>query len=52
MPDQLSFALGVNLTRPDLDTALDAANRSMARVLATLKEYDVEKGDVQTTGCR
>ena len=50
VPDQLSFALGVNLTRPDLDAALDAANRSMARVLASLKKYDVAKSDVQTTG--
>ena len=50
VPDQLSFALGVNLTRPDLDAALDAANRSMARVLASLKDYDVAKSDVQTTG--
>jgi uncharacterized protein YggE len=50
VPDQLSFALGVNLTRPDLDDALDAANQSMARVLASLKEYDVAKSDVQTTG--
>jgi len=50
VPDQLSFALGVNITRPDLDDALDAANQSMARVLASLEEYDVTKGDVQTTG--
>jgi uncharacterized protein YggE len=50
VPDQLSFALGVNLTRPDLDAALDAANASMARVLDSLKDYDVAKVDVQTTG--
>jgi uncharacterized protein YggE len=50
VPDQLSFALGVSLTRPDLDAALDAANRSMARVLGSLRDYDVAKGDVQTTG--
>jgi uncharacterized protein YggE len=50
VPDQLSFSLAVNLTRPDLDDALDAANRSMARVLASLKEHGVGKGDVQTTG--
>jgi uncharacterized protein YggE len=50
VPDQLSFALGVNLTRPDLDAALDAANASMARVLDSLKDYDVAKADVQTTG--
>ncbi|MFC6343102.1 SIMPL domain-containing protein [Nocardioides hankookensis] len=50
VPDQLSFALAVSLTRPDLDDALDAANRAMARVLSSLKEHGVEKGDVQTTG--
>ncbi|WP_162260720.1 SIMPL domain-containing protein [Nocardioides sp. Root224] len=50
VPDQLSFALAVNLTRPDLADALDAANRAMSRVLASLKVHGVEKGDVQTTG--
>ena len=50
VPDQLSFALGVHLTRPDLDDALAAANTSMSRVLAALKKYGVEKADVQTTG--
>ncbi|GAA4713914.1 SIMPL domain-containing protein [Nocardioides conyzicola] len=50
VPDQLSFALGVHLTRPDLDDALAAANQSMSRVLASLKKYGVEKADVQTTG--
>ena len=50
VPDQLSFALAVNLTRPDLADALDAANRAMSRVLASLKDHGVEKGDVQTTG--
>lgn len=50
VPDQLSFSLEVHLSRPELDDALDAANRSMARVLTSLKEYGVDKGDVQTTG--
>lgn len=50
VPDQLSFSLEVHLSRPELDTALDAANRSMARVLAALKERGVDKDDVQTTG--
>src|SRR4051794_10976201 len=35
VPAQLSFALAVPLTRPDLDEALDAANTSMSRVLAS-----------------
>lgn len=50
VPDELSFDLGVTLTRPDLGSALDAASTSMARVLAALREYDVAKVDVQTTG--
>ena len=50
VPDQLSFALSVGVTRPDLDAALDAANRTMARVLGSLQRYGVAKADVQTTG--
>lgn len=50
VPDQLSFTLAVNVTRPDLADALDAANASMARVLGALAEQGVAKGDVQTTG--
>src|SRR3954468_13497634 len=50
VPDQLSFALAVHLTRPDLADALDAANRDMSRVLGSLKDHGVGKGDVQTTG--
>ena len=50
VPDQLSFDLGVSLTRVDLDEALAAANASMGRVLGALKKYDVAKSDVQTTG--
>lgn len=50
VPDQLSFGLGVSVTRVDLDDALAAANASMSRVLGALQEYDVTKSDVQTTG--
>lgn len=50
VPDQLSFALEVDLTRPELDDALEAANRSMTTVLGSLKKYGVGKADVQTTG--
>jgi uncharacterized protein YggE len=50
VPDQLSFSLEVHLTRPELDAALGAANRSMARVLGSLKDHGVDKGDVQTIG--
>lgn len=50
VPDELSFGLGVTLTRVDLDEALAAANASMGRVLGALEKYDVAKSDVQTTG--
>ena len=50
VPDQLSFGLTVSLTRTDLDTALDDANRTMARVLGTLADHGVAQADVQTTG--
>ena len=50
VPDQLSFALAVNLKRPELADALDDANRAMSKVLGTLAEHGVAKDDVQTTG--
>ncbi len=50
VPDELSFSLGVAVTRVDLDEALAAANASMGRVLDALAAYDVAKSDVQTTG--
>lgn len=50
VPDQLSFDLAVNITRPELPDALDAANTTMARLLKALTPYGVEKDDVQTTG--
>ena len=50
VPDQLSFGLGVTLTRADLDDALAAANATMGRVLGALAKYDVARSDVQTTG--
>ncbi len=50
VPDELSFAVAVSLTRDDLDTALDDANATMERVLASQSDHDVAKSDVQTTG--
>lgn len=50
VPDELSFAVAVSLTRDDLDTALDDANTTMERVLASQDDYDVAKSDIQTTG--
>ncbi|MCW2793690.1 MAG: hypothetical protein JWO76_2788 [Nocardioides sp.] len=50
VPDQLVFALAVGATRPDLETALDSASRTMDRVLAALEPYGVKRADVQSTG--
>jgi uncharacterized protein YggE len=50
VPDQLSFTVGVNVTRPDVSEAMEESNRIMAKVLASLKAYDVTKKDMQTTG--
>lgn len=50
VPDQLSFDLSVRMTRPELDEALAAASRTMARVLGALRAQGVERKDVQTTG--
>ena len=50
VPDQLSFDLGVTLTRPDLDEALAAASATMDRVLGVLEDAGVSRRDVQTTG--
>src|SRR5262249_54417914 len=40
----------VTLVRPDLRSALDAANGTMDRVLARLDGLGVRRSDVQTTG--
>ncbi|GAB6985918.1 SIMPL domain-containing protein [Nocardioides pyridinolyticus] len=50
VPDQLSFDLGVTLTRADLDDALAAASATMERVLGVLEDAGVARRDVQTTG--
>lgn len=50
VPDQLSFSVSVNITRPDVSDAMEASNQAMARVLASLKDYDVTKKEMQTTG--
>jgi uncharacterized protein YggE len=50
VPDELSFSFSVGLVRPDLRTALAAANASMNRVLAALAGSGVKSSDVQTTG--
>ncbi|GAA1143712.1 SIMPL domain-containing protein [Nocardioides aquiterrae] len=50
VPDELSFGLGVTVTRTDLGDALDAASATMGRVLVAVAKYGVAKSDVQTTG--
>jgi len=49
VPDQLAFTIGVDVTRPELDTALDEANASMQQVVDTLVAQGVDEKDVQTT---
>lgn len=50
VPDQLSFTVSVNVTRPEVSDAMGESNRIMARVLASLKDYGVTKKEMQTTG--
>lgn len=50
VPDQLAFTVSVTVKRTDVETAFDDSSRIRSRVLAALKEYGVERGDVQTTG--
>ena len=50
VPDQLSFSVSVNVTRPDVSDAMSESNRIMAKVLASLKDYDVTRKEMQTTG--
>jgi uncharacterized protein YggE len=50
VPDELRFSVSVGLVRPSLETALDDANATMRRVLATLDRLGVRTSDVQTTG--
>lgn len=50
VPDEMSFGLSITAKRIELSDALADASTSMKKVLAELKQYGVEKGDVQTTG--
>jgi uncharacterized protein len=50
VPDQLSFNLSASARRLDLDDAMSATSATMSRVLATLGDHGVERGDTQTTG--
>jgi uncharacterized protein YggE len=50
VPDQLTFALSVGVTRGDLKTALADASATTTRVLAALAHTGVRRADVQTTG--
>lgn len=50
VPDQLSFGVSVNVTRPDVSDAMAESNRIMAKVLASLKDHGVTRKEMQTTG--
>jgi uncharacterized protein YggE len=50
VPDQLSFSVSVHITRPDVSDAMEQSNTTMAKVLASLKDYGVTKKEMQTTG--
>lgn len=49
-PDALKLAMGVQVTRPTVDAALDAANAAAAKVQAALKQRGVADKDLQTSG--
>jgi uncharacterized protein YggE len=50
VPDELAFSLSVGVERPDLKSALAAADATMSRVLASLDRLGVRRSYVQTTG--
>lgn len=50
VPDQLVFGLGISVKRAEVETAFDESSRIMERVLADLKEFGVERKDLQSTG--
>jgi uncharacterized protein YggE len=49
VPDQLSFDLSIDLTREDLNAALDDSITAMKQVVDTVKAAGVAEKDVQTT---
>ncbi|MEO7351452.1 MAG: SIMPL domain-containing protein, partial [Marmoricola sp.] len=50
VPDQMSFKLSVGNTAADVSTAMDRSSRTMADVIAALKDHGVAKKDTETTG--
>ncbi len=50
VPDQLTFALDVRASAPDVSTALNSASTSTRRIVAALRAQNVAFKDVQTTG--
>jgi uncharacterized protein len=50
VPDQIRLSLAATATADDVSTALARANRATHRVLRALREHDVDRRDVQTTG--
>jgi uncharacterized protein YggE len=49
-PDTMRLSLGVSVTDSDVSSALDKANKSIARVTSALKGKGVKSEDVQTSG--
>ncbi|QIK65517.1 SIMPL domain-containing protein [Nocardioides sp. HDW12B] len=50
VPHQLAFRVAVTRKEPTVPAAMDAASRTMGRVLAALERAGVERKDVQSTG--
>lgn len=49
-PDTLKLVMGVQVTRPAVNTALDDANAAAAKVQTVLKQSGVADRDLQTSG--
>jgi uncharacterized protein YggE len=48
-PDTLRGTVGVEVERPSIEEALDAANAAAGRVISAAREQGVEERDIQTT---
>ena len=50
VPDMMRFTVGVSVTRSDVGAAMDEANRTLTKVLASLRSRGIKGRDVKTTG--
>lgn len=48
-PDTLLLSMGVNVNRPDVSSALAAANDKLNAVISSLKSHGVQTKDIQTS---